>query len=149
MLAPLPGDLHPDHDAAGRAVAAAFYPSGMKNVTADGPPHRPRALYHYFMHTERETDLVVDVGSVWEARLDLARCFGSQLHRDAAEGAQSDDFPTLISRPDFLERIEARARVWGRRAGVDLGEPLVAAQAVAIADPRVLLQRDDPLGGTT
>lgn len=137
LLAPLPGDLHPDHDAAGRAVRAAFYPSGMKNVTADGEPYRPRALFHYLMHTERETDVVVDVSDVWEARLDLARCFGSQLHREEPEG---DDFPTMISRPDFLERLEARARAWGRRAGVAYGEPLVAAQPVAIADPRALLQ---------
>ena len=140
VLAPLPGDLHPDHDAAGQAVRDAFYPSGMKNVTADGAPHRPRALYHYFMHTEVETDLVVDVGGVWEARLDLARCFASQLHR-ADTGA--DDFPTLIARPDFLERLEARARAWGRRAGVELGEPLVAAQPIAVVDPRALLQGGD------
>jgi hypothetical protein len=93
------------------------------------------------MHTERETDLVLDVGSVWEERLDLARCFGSQLHRDGeGRATRDDDFPTLISRPDFLDRIEARARVWGRRAGVELGEPLVAAQPVALSDPRALLQ---------
>lgn len=140
VLAPLPGDLHPDHDAAGQAVRDAFYPSGMKNVTADGAPHRPRALYHYFMHTEVETDLVVDVGGVWEARLDLARCFASQLHRT---DTGADDFPTLIARPDFLERLEARARAWGRRAGVALGEPLVAAQPIAVVDPRALLQGGD------
>lgn len=141
VLAPLPGDLHPDHDAAGRAVRDAFYPSGMKNVSADGAPHRSRALYHYFMHTERATDLVVDVGAVWEARLDLARCFGSQLHRaDEASDGGDDAFPTMIARPDFLVRLEARARMWGRRAGVELGEPLLAAQALAIGDPCTLLQ---------
>ncbi len=42
ILAPLPGDLHPDHAAAGRAVGEAFYPAGMKNFDAPGEPHRPR-----------------------------------------------------------------------------------------------------------
>ena len=139
VLAPLPGDLHPDHDAAGRAVREAFYPSGMKNVTADGEPYRSRALFHYFMHDERATDVIVDVSSVWERRLDLARCFGSQLHREAPEG---DDFPTQISQPDFLLRIEGRARAWGRRAGVSFGEPLYAPQHLAVTDPRALLQAD-------
>ncbi len=139
VLAPLPGDLHPDHDAAGRAVAEAFYPAGMKNVDAAGEPCRPRALYHYFMHVERDTALVVDVSAVWTRRVELAQCFASQLHR-AAPGA--DDFPTLIARDDFLPRLEARARVWGRRAGVDFGEPLLAAQPVAVGDVRALLQLD-------
>jgi bacillithiol biosynthesis deacetylase BshB1 len=137
VLAPLPGDLHPDHDAAGQAVRDAFYPSGMKNAEADGEPYRPRALFHYFMHDERPTDIVVDVTDVWERRLDLARCFSSQLHRGET-GA--DDFPTLISRPDFLLRIEARSRAWGRRAGVEFGEPLFAPQQLAVTDPRALLQ---------
>ena len=136
VLAPFPGDLHPDHAAAGTAAREAFYPSGMKNLAAAGVPYRPRALYHYFMHDERETDVVVDVGPVWERRLELARCFGSQLHRATADG---DDFPTLISRPDFLERIEARARTWGRRAGVELGEALLPASPLAIVDPAALL----------
>ncbi len=142
ILAPLPGDLHPDHDAAGRAVRDAFYPSGMKNAEADGEPYRPRALFHYFMHTEEATDLVVDVTEVWERRLDLARCFASQLHRPAErpDGASADDFPTMISQPDFLPRIEGRARAWGRRVGVEFGEPLFAPQHLAVTDPRALLQ---------
>jgi hypothetical protein len=89
------------------------------------------------MHTEQPTDLVIDVGDVWERRLELARCFASQLHR---EDAGDDAFPTQISRPDFLGRLEARARTWGRRAGIELGEPLVALQPVAVGDPRTLLQ---------
>ncbi len=151
ILAPLPGDLHPDHDAAGRAVRDAFYPSGMKNVEADGEPYRARALFHYFMHDERPTDIVVDVTSVWERRLELARCFASQLHRSQGQLApEGDDFPTLISQPDFLLRIEARARAWGRRAGVEFGEPLFAPQQLAVVDPRTLLQvpsEPDPVSG--
>jgi bacillithiol biosynthesis deacetylase BshB1 len=131
VLAPLPRDLHPDHAAAGSAVRDAIYPSGMRNLDASGAPWRPEALLHYFMHDEDATALVVDVTDVWERRLDLARCFASQLQPSAAGDAE---FPTLISRPDFLLRIEARARNWGRRAGVELGEPLVASGAVAVRD---------------
>jgi bacillithiol biosynthesis deacetylase BshB1 len=137
VLAPLPGDLHPDHDAAGRAVVAAFYPSGMKNLAADGAPHRPARLLHYFMHDEADTALVMDVTPVWDRRIAAARCFASQLHGGAA--AAGGDFPTLIAQPDFLDRLEARARVWGRRAGVTFGEPLVVRGALPIADPSMLL----------
>lgn len=134
VLAPLPGDLHPDHGAVGQAVADAFYPSGMLNVEATGRPHRPQKLFHYFMHDERPTQLVVDVSSVWERRLEVARCFSSQFHQGQADA----DFPTLISRPDFFDRIEARARVWGRRADVAFGEPLWTRGALSIGDVSTL-----------
>jgi bacillithiol biosynthesis deacetylase BshB1 len=134
VLAPLPGDLHPDHDVTGSAVAAAFYPSGMRNLAADGEPFRPDRLFHYFMHDERDTALVVDVTPVWERRMKVARCFSSQFH----QGSTESEFPTLISRPDFFDRIEARARVFGRRAGVTFGEPLWMRDALPVADLALL-----------
>ncbi len=131
VLAPLPHDLHPDHAAAGRAVQESIYPAGMKNFDAGGEPYRPVRVFHYFMHDEEPSaSLVVDVTPVWERRLELARCFASQLHAPNA----GEEFTTLISRPDFLLRIEARARAWGRRAGVELGEPLAVMGALAVTD---------------
>jgi bacillithiol biosynthesis deacetylase BshB1 len=130
VLSPLPHDLHPDHAAAGRAVADSIYPAGMKNFDAPGAPFRPTRVFHYFMHDEESGAIVVDVEAVWERRLELARCFASQLHASAADA----QFATLIARPDFLLRVEARARVWGRRAGLTLGEPLVPMDALAVTD---------------
>ncbi len=137
VIAPLPHDLHPDHAAAGQAVRDAFYPSGMKNADAAGAPWRPHHLFHYFMHDEDATAIVTDISSVWDERVALARCFASQLHAPSA----SDEHPTLIARPDFIARLEGRARVWGRRAGVEFGEPLVVGGggAVAVAHPGVFL----------
>jgi len=135
VLAPLPHDLHPDHAAAGRAVADSIYPAGMKNFDAPGTPFRPARVFHYFMHDEEPHAIVVDVESVWDRRIALAQCFSSQLH---APGAASSQFATLIARPDFLPRIEARARVWGRRAGLTLGEPLVPMDALAVTDVAAL-----------
>lgn len=135
VLAPMPHDLHPDHAAAGAAVRDAVYPAGMRNFDALGAPWRPERLFHYLMHDEAEAALVVDVAPVWERRLELARTFASQLHAPAAsDGAH----PTLISRADFLLRIEARARVHGRRAGFELGEPLVVSGALGASDVSVL-----------
>lgn len=134
VISPMPHDLHPDHAAAGRAVAEAIYPSGMRNFDAPGEPYRPVRVFHYFMHDEAAHAVVVDVEPVWERRLELARCFASQLHASQAAG----EFPTLISRADFLPRIEARARVWGRRAGLVLGEPLAPMDALAVTDVAAL-----------
>jgi len=134
VLAPTPHDLHPDHAAAAQAVRESIYPAGMKNFDAPGEPYRPTRVFHYFMHDEMPHAVVVDVTSVWERRLALAKCFASQLHAKKAEG----DFKTLISRPDFLSRIEARARIWGRRADVEFGEPLAPMDSLAIGDVAAL-----------
>lgn len=134
VLAPTPGDLHPDHAAAARAVRESIYPAGMKNFEAPGEPFRPTRVFHYFMHDEADDAVVVDVKPVWERRIELARCFASQLHAAKDEG----EFKTLISRPDFLLRIEARARVWGRKAGIELGEPLAPMDALAVSDVAAL-----------
>lgn len=130
VLAPRPDDLHPDHAAAGAAARDAFYVSGMKNADAAGTPHRPDGLYHYAMHDAPDTDVLVDVTDVWEERLALARCFGSQLNA----GPGDEGFATSLSRPDFLLRLEARSREFGRRAGVTFAEPLYAARPVAVRD---------------
>jgi bacillithiol biosynthesis deacetylase BshB1 len=134
VLAPTPDDLHPDHAAAARAVRESIYPAGMKNFDAEGEPFRPTRVFHYFMHDEMPHAVVVDVTSVWERRLALAKCFASQLHAKSREG----EFKTLISRPDFFARVEARARVWGRRAGVEFGEPLAPVSPLAVTDVAAL-----------
>jgi bacillithiol biosynthesis deacetylase BshB1 len=140
VLAPIAGDLHPDHAAAAQAVRESIYPSGMKNFDAPGEPYRPTRVFHYFMHNEDTHAVVVDVTSVWERRLELAKCFASQLYAPARD---TSGFPTLISRPDFFARIEARARVWGRRAGVEFGEPLAPVDSLAVTDVAALFGGSD------
>src|SRR5689334_21603924 len=107
----------------------------MKNFDAPGEPFRPTRVFHYFMHNAASNAVVVDVKPVWERRIELAKCFASQLH--SAKGDASE-FPTLIARPDFLLRIEARARTWGRRAGLELGEPLAPMDSLAVVDVAAL-----------
>ncbi|MCG3134305.1 MAG: N-acetyl-alpha-D-glucosaminyl L-malate deacetylase 1 [Planctomycetes bacterium] len=134
VFAPRPDDLHPDHAAAGAAARDAFYPSGMKNLSAAGVPHRPEALYHYAMHDAPDVaaggGVLVDVSAVWDERLALARCFASQLHAGPADAG----FATSLARADFLLRMEARSREFGRRCGVEFAEPLYAARPLPVRD---------------
>jgi len=117
-------DLHPDHAACGRLAREAWYLSGLSRLAErdGGPPaQRPRHLFHYMGHVPFEPTLVVDVSAVWERKVELIRCYASQL---APQGA-GDRGQHLLFGADILARAEIRARYWGERIGVAFGEPLL------------------------
>ncbi len=68
-----------------------------------------------------------DITTGWERKLAALACFGSQFAREPGRR------PTMINDAAFLEKIERRARSWGRRAGVELAEAF-AGEAVPVLD---------------
>jgi bacillithiol biosynthesis deacetylase BshB1 len=117
-------DLHPDHAAGGQLAREAWYLSGLARVAerdGGGPARRARLLFHYMGHVPFEPTLVVDVSSVWARKVELIRCYASQLApRDARDSGQH-----LLFGADILARAETRARYFGERIGVPYGEPLL------------------------
>lgn len=69
-----------------------------------------------------------DITAGWERKLAALACFGSQFAR--APGRR----PTMINDAAFLEKIERRARTWGRRAGVDLAEAFCGEAVPVLTD---------------
>ncbi len=126
-------DIHPDHAACGELARAAWYLSGLARLAeAEGgaPAARARSLFHYIGHVPFEPTLVVDVSAVWERKVEVIRCYASQLApRDARDrGAH------LLFGADILERAETKARYWGERAGVRRGEPLLHLGPLPVHD---------------
>jgi bacillithiol biosynthesis deacetylase BshB1 len=131
-------DLHPDHAAAGRLAREAWYVSGLARLAEQegGPPaRRPRRFFHYMGHVPFEPTLVIDVAPVWERKVELVRCYASQLE-PADERDRGEHF---LFGADILARVETRARAWGERIGARYGEPLLALGPLAAADPSLWL----------
>jgi len=127
-------DLHPDHAAAGRLAREAWYLSGLRRLAErdGGPPAtRPRRLLHFMSHVAFEPTLVVDIGPVWERKVELIRCYASQLEPEGP----ADRGQHFLFGADILGRIETKARTWGERIGVRYGEPLLSAGPLACSDP--------------
>ncbi len=116
-------DLHPDHAAAGTLARQAWYLAGLGKLgRQDAPPaHRPECIMHFMSHERFEPTLVVDIGPVWEEKLDLIRCFASQLRPETT----TDTGEHFLFGADILERVETKARFWGERIGARYGEPLL------------------------
>jgi len=131
VLAPWRDDLHPDHAGAGELAYRSFYLTGVGRFSpGPHPPYRPALLGYYLGHTPFEPSVIVDISEVWERKLALIAAYGSQFHREGVDGP-----PTKISRPDFVAFIEGRAREYGLRAGVAMGEPIRFQDPPAVADP--------------
>lgn len=134
-------DLHPDHAATGRLVREAWYLSGLHRVAerdGGGPARRPRFLFHYMGHVPFEPTLVVDVTDVWADKLEVIRCYASQLApRDGGDRGQH-----LLFGADILARAEIRARYWGERIASGYGEPLLHHGPLPTGDLTSLLGPD-------
>ena len=131
MLAHHVDDLHPDHVAAGELARQAWYLAGLKRLAAQGgsdPAHRPPFLFHFLSHIATEPSLVVDVSGVWQKKLETVRCYGSQLKPET----ESDRGEHFLFGSDIEERMTTKARYFGEKISVSLGEPLVHVGALPI-----------------
>jgi bacillithiol biosynthesis deacetylase BshB1 len=82
-------DLHPDHRACGELARAAWYLSGLAKLAGvsgtGAPARRPARLYHFMGHVPFDPSVVVDIGPVWERKVELVRCYASQLEPAGAD----------------------------------------------------------------
>ena len=124
---------HPDHEAASRIVREASYLSGLKKLDTGQEAHRPFKVLFYQSRFEFSPSFVADISSSHEKKLEAIRCYESQFFSPNKTEHETDE--TLISRPDFIERIETRDRQYGTYVGVQFGEPFLAREALRIDDP--------------
>ena len=79
---------------------------------------------------------MVDVDEVWERKVELIRCYASQLE----PGSDDDRGEHFLFGADVLARAETKARFWGERIGCGHGEPLLHAGPLAATDPLAILR---------
>jgi bacillithiol biosynthesis deacetylase BshB1 len=133
---------HPDHQATPglveRAVFLARLSAWQPPLTAlrlHGAPALPEPVDRWEVQTvghvtpgDGRPSLLVDIGGHWPAKLAALACYRSQLQRGNGRRA------TVINDPAFLERIEDRARRWGRQAGTAHAEAVTTAHVPVVTD---------------
>ena len=130
VIAPPLLDHHPDHMAVARIIQRCFFLAGVEKYAEGDPPWKPHALLHYMGTAPAAPDLVVDVSSVHEVRMEAIRCYRSQFYREGA-----DEPPTRISHPDFLTTVEGMSRRMGFFIGISFGEGFTSMAPVPVPDP--------------
>ena len=132
VLANAVTDRHPDHGKGGSLASHACFISGLRKLETelDGVQQeawRPKYIYHYIQNNFIEPDLVVDVSDYWEVKKNSILAFKSQFYDPNSEEPES-----FISRPDFLDFIEARSREMGHKINAKFGEGFTVERVVGV-----------------
>ena len=127
----------PDHEAVHRLVRAATFSAGLHKVNTerDGveqEPHRPQRTLTFMQWFDLPggPDVYVDITDVYDDRTKAILAFASQFH--LPDTYDTDEPQTFLSRPEFLEELDARAIHFGSRIGVRYAEAFKAVEPLAL-----------------
>ncbi|NOR21939.1 MAG: bacillithiol biosynthesis deacetylase BshB1 [Candidatus Aminicenantes bacterium] len=124
---------HPDHEKASHLVREATYLSGLKKLKTDQKPFKPYKIIYYQTRFEFKPSFIVDISDFHAQKMKAILSYKSQLHHQ--DKAEFGDDETLLSRPEFLDRIETQDKQYGTYIGVKYGEPFLVREAMKINDP--------------
>ena len=128
VFAPYPLDRHPDHINAGNLIREAFFYSGLEKIKIkNSESYRPKKLIFYRNAYEMPVSFIFDISSVHDKKIEVLKCYESQFYNPISKVSK-----TLISSKLFEYEIEARARHFGFKIGVEFGEPYFSYDTVKI-----------------
>ncbi len=124
---------HPDHEESSHLVRKAAYLAGLKKLDTGQEPFRPNKVIFYQTRFEFQPSFIVDISDSHEQKIQSILAYRSQFHQKHT--AVSGDEETLISSPEFLDRIVTRDRQYGAYIGVKYGEPFLIRETLRVDDP--------------
>lgn len=132
ILANAVRDRHPDHGKGASVVSKACFISGLRRAETfhEGEsqlPWRPKAVYHYIQNDYIQPDFVFDITDYWDVKLASIKAFRSQFF-----DPDNDEPESFISKPGFLDFIEARAKEFGHQIQVKYGEGFTVERMLGV-----------------
>jgi N-acetylglucosamine malate deacetylase 1 len=132
VFSPYFNDRHPDHVSVSALIKKAMFLTGLEKVkTFDKEvpqaAFRPNKLFYYMQTYTFEPTFIVDVSDSFEAKMKAVKSYVSQFYNPKSTEAE-----TFISRPIFLNNIEARARHYGFQIGKEFGEPFFCEEKIEL-----------------
>ncbi len=124
---------HPDHEETSHLVRKAAYLAGLRKLDTDQEPFRPYKVIYYQTRFEFAPSFIVDISDFHEKKVKSVLAYKSQFHNSQKSEFGGDE--TLISRPEFLDRIVTRDKQYGAYIGVKYGEPFLIREALKVEDP--------------
>lgn len=144
LLIPPSIERHPDHEAVHRLARSAAFLAGLTKIETSNngvqqEPHRPRRMLCFQQQYDfpRSPDLYVDISDSFQSKMASIKAFTSQFY--VPEQYVSNEANTFLTRPEFLQELEARAMYFGSRIGVRYAEAFLAIEPIGVSSLSVLL----------
>ncbi|RWR10420.1 bacillithiol biosynthesis deacetylase BshB1 [Siminovitchia fortis] len=117
IFAPFSEDRHPDHGRCAELVKEAFFSAGIRKYETPGGynAHKAMNLFYYFINSQPRPDFVVNISGFMDQKLAALQAYQSQF----LPGESGVKTPLTDG---YLERVEARERIYGLEAGVTFAE---------------------------
>jgi len=130
IFAPYFHDRHPDHTDTAILVKRAMFATGLLKVkTFDKEvvqeAYRPLKLYYYMQTYTFEPSFIIDITDSFDTKMKAVKAYSSQFHNP-----KSTEPETFISRPEFINYIESRAKFYGFQIGKNYGEPFYCEEKI-------------------
>jgi len=137
-------ERHPDHQNAHNLVRNSIFKSGLAKIDTyyegiEQVPYRTRKMYSFMQsyHFEKRPDFCVDITDTFLTKMKAIKAYISQVY---VPGKSKEEEPTTrLSRPEFIEELEARAIHYGTLVGVRYAEPFLSIEPVSINSISVFL----------
>ena len=116
-------DRHPDHPRSSQISVDACFLSGLEKIETGQKPWRPMAIYHYIQFNNLTPDIVVDITSQMQLKLQAVKAYSTQFY-----DSDSKESETIISSSEFLESVTYRAQDLGRQSNCEYAEGFLTHQ---------------------
>ena len=122
LIIPHSVERHPDHVHTHRLCKEAWYYSGLGKIETSlnglkQKPHRPDNFFEFMQWYEFTPSFIVDISGTFDVKMKAIKAHSSQFY-----DPKSKDPETILSRPEFLERIRTDCEYFGKRIGTKYGE---------------------------
>ncbi len=122
LIIPHSVERHPDHVHTHRLCKEAWYYSGLGKIEtslngATQKPHRPDNFFEFMQWYEFTPSFIVDISGTFDVKMKAIKAHSSQFY-----DPKSKDPETILSRPEFLERIRTECEYFGKKIGTKYGE---------------------------
>jgi bacillithiol biosynthesis deacetylase BshB1 len=130
VFAPYFNDRHPDHIDASNLIKRAVFTSGLEKFSTMfsnklQQAYRPKKIFYYMQTYIFEPSFIVNISEHFQTKMKSCKAFSSQFHNPLLK---KED--TFISKPEFLDYVEARAKFYGFQIRRKYGEPFFCEEDI-------------------
>ena len=139
-----PFERHPDHEGLASIVRNAMFKSGLRKYITEFEgqeqnPHRIRKMFCYMQSYDfpKEPSFYIDITDTFDMKMAAIKAYSSQVW---VPGISDPEGPvTRLSRPEFIEELEARALYCGTKIGCRYAEAFYSIEPVGLSSISKLL----------